>query len=65
MLVFTHRGHTAARILVGASGGFRLHLAPGRYRIRAAPPPAQGRLTPSAVRVPRRGVVHLQLRFAG
>jgi hypothetical protein len=63
ILVFTRPGHPAARVLVGASGRFRLHLAAGRYRIRAAPPPAAGRLTPSTVRVPRRGIVRLHLSF--
>jgi len=63
ILTFTKGGHTAARILVGGSGRFRLHLAAGSYRIQAAPPAATGRLTPSTVRVPRRGVVHLHLRF--
>jgi hypothetical protein len=63
MLIFSRAGHADRRVFVGARGRFQTHLAPGSYRIRAAPPPQQGRLTPSSVRVPRRGVVHLHLKF--
>ena len=61
MLIFSRAGRVAARIRVGASGGFALHLAPGRYAIRVAPPPLVGRLVPATVRVPRVGAVRLRL----
>jgi hypothetical protein len=58
-VVFSRAGRTPVRARIGPSGGFAVHLAPGRYAIRLAPP--QRRLTPSSVRVPAAGVVHLRL----
>ena len=62
-VIFSRAGHADRRVFVGARGRFRTHLASGSYRIRVSPRPQQGRLTPSSVRVPRTGVVHLHLRF--
>jgi hypothetical protein len=61
-LVFTRNGHVVARVRVGATGRFALHLTAGRYTVRAAPPPTSGALTPATFRVPRVGVLHLRLQ---
>jgi hypothetical protein len=42
-------------------GAFAVHLAAGLYTIRLAPPAASGHVTPTRVRVPRTGIVHLRL----
>ena len=59
-VVFSRSGRTVARARVGANGGFALHLAPGLYDVVTAPA-QRGRLTPSAIRVPRLGVIRLRL----
>lgn len=62
-LVFSRSGHADARVFVGANGHFRLRLAHGRYHVRLEPKPAHGRLFPSRLRVPRRGVIHPRFEF--
>jgi hypothetical protein len=60
-LAFSRPGQPDVRVRVDASGAFALHLDPGAYSISAAPPPFNGRLEPSQVRVPEAGTVRLQL----
>jgi hypothetical protein len=61
MLVFSRSGQPDVTVRVGADGAFAVHLDAGSYSITAAPPPFNGRLEPSQVRVPATGVVQLQL----
>ena len=63
MLIFTSAGKPDVSILVGANGTFALHLDPGAYTIRAAPPPMHAMLEPSQVRVPSTGNVELSLKI--
>jgi hypothetical protein len=63
-LAFSRNGSVVARVRVGANGRFALHLAPGVYGVRAAPPALMGKLTPATFRVPRTGTVQLRLRFS-
>jgi hypothetical protein len=60
-LAFSRNGRVVARVRVGATNRFALHLAPGRYAVRAVPP--LGTLTPTAFRVPQFGLLHLRLQI--
>lgn len=62
-VVFFRSGHPAVRVRVRSSGSFAVRLAPAWYRIRLAPPPLSGHVTPARVRVPREGVVRLRLEI--
>ena len=55
-LVFWQAGRKAHSVRSNVQGGFRLLLAPGRYRVRAVVTPAQP-ITPVTVVVPARGFV--------
>ena len=63
MLIFTSAGKPDVSILVGADGTFAVHLDPGGYTIRAAPPPMHATLEPSQVRVPSTGSVEISLKI--
>jgi hypothetical protein len=63
-LVFSQPGRPDVRVQVAAGGAFALYLPPGAYTISAAPPPMQGRLTPSTLRVPATGTVSLHMMIA-
>jgi hypothetical protein len=60
-LVFSQPGRADVRVGVDGKGAFALYLAPGSYSISAAPPPMQGSLSPSTVRVPASGTITLRL----
>jgi hypothetical protein len=60
-LDFAQPGKPAVRTRIDASGAFAVHLEPGSYSISAAPPPMNGRLQPSEVRVPKTGTLELNL----
>ena len=57
-VVFT-RGSVVTRSRLGANGSFALHLAPGRYTVRVAPP--HGQLSPASITVPRVGMLRPRL----
>jgi hypothetical protein len=57
-VVFTRSAH-ATRVRLAENGAFAVHLAPGLYTVSALP--GRGSVTPSAVRVPRVGVIHPRL----
>jgi hypothetical protein len=59
-VAFARRDHTPVRARIRPGGAFALYLRPGSYSIRLLPP-QRGRLTPSIVRVPARGVMRLRL----
>ena len=61
-LVFSRPGQPDVIVRLGAGGSFALHLDPGDYAVAAQPPPFNGRLEPSTVRVPDSGSVDLRLR---
>ena len=63
MLVFSQSGRPDVTVRVGAGGAFAVHLDPGAYTIRAAPPPLRAQLEPSLVRVPATGTVELLLKI--
>jgi hypothetical protein len=59
-VVFTRQSGTTTRARVSDAGTFGLRLAPGLYSVRLAP--AQlGKVTPTSVRVPRKGVLRVRL----
>jgi hypothetical protein len=62
-VVFSSSGHPDVGANLGADGSFALHLDPGTYGIRAAPPPLHGGVVPAEVRVPATGTVELHLRI--
>jgi hypothetical protein len=54
VLVFSHGGHTAARVRAGAGGRYSVRLAPGTYTVRQPGVVAVGTgLRPATVRVVR------------
>ena len=63
MLIFSSAGKPDVSVLVGANGTFAVHLDPGGYTVRAAPPPMHATLEPSQVRVPSTGSVELSLKI--
>jgi hypothetical protein len=58
-VLFSRPAKPTVRVRV-SGGAFAVHLAPGVYTIRLAPP-GSGRVTPASVRVPRTGIVRLRL----
>jgi hypothetical protein len=62
-LAFSRDGRVVARVRVGAIGRFALHLAPGRYAVRATPVPEARTLSPSRIQVPAQGILRLRLQF--
>ena len=63
MLIFSRPGTPDVSVFVSGDGTFALHLDPGGYMIRAAPPPLKGRLQPADVRVPATGSLQLHLEI--
>jgi hypothetical protein len=63
LLAFTRPGHPDVTVRIGPGGSFAIHLDPGDYTITAQPPPFNGILEPSNVRVPDAGTVDLRLRI--
>jgi hypothetical protein len=62
-VVFSSSGHPDVGANLGSDGSFALHLDPGTYGIRAAPPPLHGGIVPAEVRVPATGTVELHLKI--
>jgi hypothetical protein len=62
-VVFSSSGHPDVGANLGSDGSFALHLDPGTYAIRAAPPPLHGGVVPAEVRVPATGTVELHLKI--
>ena len=63
MLIFSRSGTADVSVFVSGDGTFALHLEPGAYTVRAAPPPLKGRLQPASVRVPATGSLQLHLEI--
>lgn len=55
-LVFSRGGQQVARVVVGAAGTYRVHLAPGLYAVRAG-----RRVEPATVRVRAGAMTHADL----
>lgn len=55
-LLFLRNGQQVARVVVGPSGTYRVHLAPGLYAVRAG-----RRIEPAALRVRAGAMTHLDL----
>jgi hypothetical protein len=62
-VVFSSSDRPDVSATLGADGTFALHLDPGSYSIRTAPPAFSAVLEPSQVRVPATGTVELHLRI--
>ncbi len=62
-VVFSSSGRPEVSVRLAPDGSFALHLDPGGYAITTAPPPLNGAVAPSEVKVPPSGTVELHLRI--